>query len=174
MIKVKYKREQPTIKDPDRICTICQGSYKAVSPLQKTCSKECRAKLYTGSRAKFYESNPDAIKTYNQRRKDKDPDVWKNKYRKEREEVIEKLGGKCIACEVTNPNWLHIDYIPTMIGTGYRHPRHKKWVLDNIKDFRLLCANHHYELTLTGKIEGTLIVQKTKCNNLILKTDGTI
>ena len=47
-----------------------------------------------------------------------------------------------------------------MIGTGFRHPRHKKWVLDNIKDFRLLCANHHYELTLSGKIKGTNIKQK--------------
>lgn len=111
---------------------------------------------------KFKEAHPDAMKGYNQTRKEKDPDVWKNKYRSERNEVIQKLGGKCLACNVSNPNWLHIDYIPTMIGTGYRHPRHKKWMLDNIKDFRLLCANHHYELTLTGKIEGSSITQRTK------------
>ena len=29
----------------------------------------------------------------------------------------------------------------------------------SVEIFRILCANHHYELTLTGKIEGTDIVQ---------------
>jgi hypothetical protein len=54
---------------------------------------------------------------------------------------------------------LHVDYIPTMRGSKFRHPRHLRWVMDHIQDFRILCANHHYELTLTGQIEGTDITQ---------------
>jgi len=41
----------------------------------------------------------------------------------------------------------------------YRHPRHLGFVMANLDAFRLLCANHHYELTLTGAIAGTDITQ---------------
>lgn len=62
-------------------------------------------------------------------------------------------------CGVDNPFWLHVDYIPTSRGEQYRHPRHFKYVSEHLDDFRILCANHHYELTLTGRIEGTDITQ---------------
>lgn len=107
----------------------------------------------------FKRKYPEAMKKYNENRKSKNPTVWKDRWNSDREEIIDKLGGKCVVCPVKNPLHLHIDYAPTMIGTGVRHPRHKAWVLRNIKDFRLLCANHHYELTLTGRIEGTKITQ---------------
>lgn len=158
--KQPYKRAQPTIKNPDRICVICKSKYKAVAPLQKTCSEECRKTKNRQAQEKFKLRHPEKQKEYNENRKNKNPDVWKDKYQEERQEIINTLGGKCIVCDHDNPKHLHVDYIPTMIGTGYRHPRHKRWVLDNIKDFRLLCANHHYELTTTGEIEGTNIKQK--------------
>lgn len=165
MIKVKrYKREQPTIKNPDRICIICSKPYKAVAPKQKTCSLECRVKYYSSLTKNFHERNPDAMKQYNKNRVAKNPNVWKDKSKAERNEIISKLGGRCCVpkCATRNPLHFHIDYKPTMRGTGLRHPRHKRWVLDNIKKFRLICANHHYELTITGKIEGTKIVQPKK------------
>lgn len=159
MVKASIKRQQPTLKNPDRICVVCQRDYVAVSPLQKTCSLDCRKKLWDSNSKTFRGRNPHAMKEYNQNRLKKNPDAWKQKTQAERLEIIKLLGGKCIACGVSNTSWLHIDYVPTMKGTGFRHPRHKKWVIDNIKNFRILCANHHYELTITGKIQGTSITQ---------------
>lgn len=160
MKEVKYKREQPTLKDPDRICTICNKEYKAVAPLQKTCSEDCRNIKNTKLKAKYKGKYTDRRKQYAVNRLKKNPNLWRDKYQKERGEILKALGSKCIVCGHDNPLHLHADYIPTMVGTGYRHPRHKKWILDNIKDFRLFCANHHYELTLSGKILGTNITQK--------------
>lgn len=160
MIKVEYKRSQPVIKDPDRVCTICEKPYKAVSPLQKTCSDECRKVKNKGNRDKFHTNNEGKHKEYNKTRLERKPNYWKDKYNQERNEVIVALGGECIACGNKNPLHLHLDYIPTMRGKGgFRHPRHKRWMLDNLKDFRVLCANHHTELTLTGRIDGTQITQ---------------
>lgn len=161
MLKEKKKRQLPVLKDPNRICVQCGKPYQAKAPLQKTCSHECRKKLWDANAKTFRGNNPDSMKVYNANRLKKNPDAWKEKTRKDRLEILQKLGGKCVVpgCSAGNSNWLHVDYIPTMQGTGYRHPRHKKWVMDHIKDFRILCANHHYELTITGKIEGTEIIQ---------------
>lgn len=165
-LKARKKKEMPTIKNPDRICVICGSQYKAVSPLQKTCSIDCRSKHYAKLTKSFKERNPDVMKMYNRNRVSKNPNVWKEKQAKDRIEIINALGGVCCVegCGASNPNCLHADYIPTMQGTGFRHPRHRKWVMDNIKDFRLLCANHHYELSITGMIEGTNITQEKKKN----------
>lgn len=162
MYKTTPKRLQPTIKDPNRICVICNQPYVAKSPLQKTCSVECRGVNNATRHKRFKEKNPDAMSGYNKNRIQKDPDYWRKKVEKERVRVLEALGGKCVVCGVTNKNWLHVDYIPTMAGTGMRHPRHPKWVIEHKDDFRILCANHHYELTITGKIEGSDIVQHAK------------
>lgn len=163
-LRVKQKRHQPTLKNKRRSCIICNSEYDAVAPMQKTCSVECRKVHYASNRKRFHAKNPDSMKVYNRNRKAKNPNVWKDKYHADRNAVIKRLGGKCCVrkCGVKNPLHLHIDYIPTMIGTGFRHPRHKKWMLDNIKDFRLICANHHYELTITGKIVGSKITQTKK------------
>lgn len=165
MVKPKHKRSQPAVKDPDRNCVLCGAAYIAVSPLQKTCSAECRKKHYKTLQTDFKLRHPDKQTEYNKNRKEKDPDVWRKKNRSERLEIIKALGGKCCVpeCTASNPFHFHFDYIPTMQGTGLRHPRHKAWVIENLKDFRLICANHHYELTITGKIQGTEITQTTKC-----------
>jgi predicted nucleic acid-binding Zn ribbon protein len=161
-LKHVAKRMQPTIKDPERKCVICGHDYYAVAPLQKTCSLPCRKILWEKNGHVFKERNPRKMQVYNATRLLKDPDTWSRKFKEERLVILQALGGKCIACDATNPNWLHVDYVPTMAGTGMRHPRHKKWVLDHISDFRILCANHHYELTITGKIEGTNIIQQKR------------
>lgn len=158
--KSEYKRAQPVLKNPNRVCIICENNYKAVAPLQKTCSETCRKTKNKAAQEKFKLRNPDKNKEYYKNRVKKNPNVWKEKNAKERLIIINALGGKCIVCGHNNKLHLHADYIPTMIGTGYRHPTHKRWVLDHIEDFRLLCANHHYELTITGKIEGTNIKQE--------------
>lgn len=154
------KRAQSTLKNPDRVCTVCDKPYKAVAPLQKTCSKECRNIKNIRRNDSYGTKYTDRRDQYAKNRKKKNPDIWKDKNRKERMEIIEALGGECLACGHDNPLHLHIDYIPTMIGTGQRHPRHRRWMLDNLDKLRLLCANHHYELTTTGSIENTNIKQK--------------
>lgn len=91
----------------------------------------------------------------------KNPGRWVEKHRSERTQKLELLGGMCAVpdCGVTNPLWLHIDFIPTTRNSPYRHPRGIAYIRRNLNLFRLLCANHHYELTLTGKIEGSDVTQ---------------
>lgn len=96
---------------------------------------------------------------YNAARVAKNPGANRDTYPSNRAAIIDLLGGRCIVCGVANPNWLHVDFIPTTRNTPYRHPRHLKYVKEHLDLFRLLCANHHYELTLTRKIEGTDITQ---------------
>jgi hypothetical protein len=123
------------------------------------CSQACAKKSVQKSTKAFYDRNPGYMDKIQKERVVKNPGMWREKHRKERLEIIRLLGGKCIVCAVTNPNWLHVDYVPTTNGKPYRHPRHLKFVREHANDFRLLCANHHYELTLTGKIAGTTIMQ---------------
>lgn len=155
----KHKRTANVLRP--KICEVCGDEYMGTA-VQKTCSDTCRKVKYSGYSKEWAEKHPGKMKTYNNNRCKKDPEVWRKKQDQERLEIIDALGNQCVACGVTNPNWLHVDYIPTMIGTGVRHPRHKRYVLEHLSDFRLLCANHHYELTLTGKIEGTNITQQRR------------
>jgi endogenous inhibitor of DNA gyrase (YacG/DUF329 family) len=150
-----------------RECKICGREFKIVKGGQnrKYCSEKCSKKAYTKQTLAWHERNPNSMKKYNKKRKAKNPGVWREKYRRERAEAIKMLGGKCIVCGASNPNWLHIDYKPTTIDKPYRHPRHLKYIKEHIIEFRILCANHHYELTLTGKIEGTSITQRLKGGN---------
>lgn len=145
-----------------RNCLHCGNSFplkSAADANRKHCSKAC-AKAHNVKRIKDWnQDHPDAMKQYNANRTNKNANAYKEQSRKERLAILELLGGKCIVCGVDNPNWLHVDYIPTTRGTPYRHPRHLRYVREHITNFRLLCANHHYELTLTGKIEGTDITQ---------------
>ena len=146
----------------ERSCKVCGEIFPINRGGQnrKYCSKACAKKASAKRTLKWHQENPEAMKKYNENRFVKVPGCWREKYRKERIESIELLGGKCVVCGVVNMNWLHIDYKPTTNGKPYRHPRHLKYIKENLKDFRLLCANHHYELTLTGKIEGSNITQK--------------
>lgn len=123
------------------------------------CSKEC-AKNHNAKRVgQWHAENPQSMTGYNRTRLAKNPGAWRQKSRAERAAIIELLGGRCLVCGVANPSWLHADYIPTTRDRQFRHPRHLAFVRANRSDFRVLCANHHYELTLTGRIEGTAITQ---------------
>ncbi len=102
---------------------------------------------------------PEAMKQYNANRAAKDPGVWRRKSGTERVRIVEMLGGRCVVCGAENPLWLHVDYIAGSRGLKYRHPRHIAYVNDHRNEFRILCANHHYELTLSGRIAGTDITQ---------------
>jgi hypothetical protein len=146
-----------------KLCEECESVFLG-TVVQKVCSDECRATKAKKAQQHFKKKNPGKHREYNKNRLLKNPDAWKIAKQRERDSIIAALGGKCIVpgCGVTNPFWLHADYIPTMMGTGYRHPRHAGWVLRNLDKFRLLCANHHYELTLTGVIEGSNITQKNR------------
>lgn len=129
---------------------------------RRYCSQACSKRAIQKSTLKFYKQNPGYKNEVNKKRIAKNPGMWKDKHKNERLEAIKILGGGCIVCGVTNQNWIHIDYIPTTRGKPYRHPRHLKYIKEHVEDFRLLCANHHYELTLTGMIAGTTITQPVR------------
>lgn len=123
------------------------------------CSKQCVKNHHSKSISTWHAEHPGVIQKYNRQRLLKNPGTWREKYRSGRSTIIAALGGTCIVCHVTNTNWLQVDYKPTGKDLAFRHPRHPRFVLAHLEDFRLLCANHHYELTLTGRIEGTDITQ---------------
>ena len=123
------------------------------------CSKRCAKRHHTKTVGDWRKDHPNAMARYNQRRLAKTPGAWKEKARAGRLAIIALLDGHCVACRTSNPLWLHVDYIPTTRDKPFRHPRHLAYIRDHREDFRLLCANHHYELTLTGRIEGVDITQ---------------
>lgn len=154
----RYLRNFPK----ERSCRHCGKMFPIVTRSdanRQHCSKAC-AKSHNAKRIKeWHDDNPEKMNQYNANRVSKKPTVWQEQRRKDRLTIIELLGGKCVVCGVNNPNWLHVDYIPTTRDQPYRHPRHLKYIREHLELFRLLCANHHYELTLTRKIDGTDITQ---------------
>ena len=123
------------------------------------CSREC-AKNHNAKRVSGWQvEHPETMRKYRETQEAKNPGIWREKNRSERERIIEMLGGACVVCGAENPAWLHVDFIETTRGYRYRHPRHLAYVRIHTDQFRILCANHHYELTLTGQIEGTSITQ---------------
>jgi len=148
-----------------RRCRECGKSFplqSAADANRQHCSKACSKKSVQKSTLAFYKRNPGYMDHIHKERVVKNPGMWRDKHRAERQAALELLGGKCLVCSVSNPNWVHVDYIPTTNGKPYRHPRHLKYIKDHASDFRLLCANHHYELTLTGMIAGTTITQNVR------------
>lgn len=123
------------------------------------CSRQCAKRHNTKGVRAWQADHPEMRKKYRDNQLDKDPDYNKKQKSRQRSDILKLLGGACIVCGATNPSWLHVDFIPTSRGLQYRHARHFKYVSENLELFRILCANHHYELTLTGRIEGTDIVQ---------------
>lgn len=154
----RFRSDRPT----ERKCRYCDKPFAIITRgdgNRQHCSRAC-AKAHNTKRINtWHAENPGAMAGYNKTRLAKDPGAYRDKARRDRLESIRLLGGACVVCGATNPNWLHVDYIPTNKASPYRHPRHLSFVRRHLSDFRLLCANHHYELTLTGKIEGTEITQ---------------
>jgi hypothetical protein len=147
-------RSQPL----SRKCGNCGSRIKAEGNRRycsRTCSKIARRQQDAAWRLK----HPDAQSMYNARRAARRPNEERTRKGAERGEVIAALGGKCEACGIDNPIWLEIDYRPTTRGKRFRHSRGRKFIMSHLSDFRLLCANHHRELTLTGRVAGTSITQ---------------
>lgn len=146
----------------ERHCRYCGSAFKIRTHSdanRQLCSQKCAKKQNAKRLKKWNDEHPDAMSRYNKNRIVKNPGAYKESHRNGRIQIIAALGGKCIVCSVTNHNWLHVDYIQTTRNKPFRHPRHPAYVLKNLNEFRLLCANHHYELTLTRKILGTNITQ---------------
>ena len=78
----------------------------------------------------------------------KRPDLWKKKYYQKRDQVINALGGKCNICGETNYLWLRIGYKKVL---GWKHPRSAAFILKNLEDFQVLCANHHQEKSIKDR-----------------------
>lgn len=145
-----------------RKCRVCDAAVVIAKPgdaNRRYCSQRCAKKAYAKGIGIWRELNKGKAKDYQAQRIKKNADAWKEQARSERRRILQALGGACIVCGVSNPSWLHVDYVPTTRNEQYRHSRTLKFTMENLRLFRILCANHHYELTLTGKIEGTPIVQ---------------
>lgn len=146
----------------ERSCLVCEAKFVVAKPGEanrKYCSQPCAKRAYAKGIGIWHKLHPERAGHYRSQRVKKNADIWKEQARSERRRILEALGGQCVVCGVDNLVWLHVDYIPTTKGQPYRHPRTLKFTLANLNLFRILCANHHYELTLTGKIKGTEIVQ---------------
>lgn len=145
-----------------RSCRQCAVAIKIESGKdgnRRYCSRTCSKKARDLQNAAWFAAHPEAMPVYNARRALRRPDGEKDRNESGRREIIKALGGACCVCGVTNVLWLEVDYKPTTRGKPFRHPRHRAFVLSHLNDFRLLCANHHRELTLTGQIDGTDIRQ---------------
>lgn len=145
-----------------RDCKTCNASFvvsRRDDANRKYCSQNCSRRAQQKGIGVWNKLHPGKLKEYRDRSLAKNPTRWADERRKQRKQILTALGGECVACHVKNPNWLHVDYIPTTRNERFRHSRTLKFTLANLHLFRILCANHHYELTLTGKIEGTSIVQ---------------
>lgn len=145
-----------------RSCRHCGGDFEVrerADANRQHCSKQCAKKHNSKTVQEWLTDNPTAMKTYNKHRVAKNPRVWQQKARSERERIIALLGGACVVCGTRTLYWLHVDFIPTTRASRFRHPRHYAYVSRHRKQFRVLCANHHYELTLAGRIEGTDLIQ---------------
>lgn len=146
----------------ERNCRHCGKVFQVVTRgdcNRQHCSRACAKKCNTKNVKTWMADHPEKMEEYRKVYLAKNPGLYREKARRDRIECIRILGGSCAVCGATNQNWLHVDYIPTNKESPYRHPRHLAFVKRHLDKFRLLCANHHYELTLTGKIEGTEITQ---------------
>jgi hypothetical protein len=145
-----------------RQCRHCGGDFEVNGVRdanRQHCSRQC-AKNHSAKTVRSWQvDNPEMMKVYRQNQMAKNPSYGRDRAEKRRRDILELLGGACRVCGVTNPHWLHVDFIPTSRGIQYRHPRHFAYVSQHVDLFRILCANHHYELTITGKIDGTGITQ---------------
>lgn len=145
-----------------RSCKVCTSAFTVANrddANRRYCSQNCSRKAYAKGIGDWNKLHPEKLKEYRRTYVNKDPSRWAEIRRDQRTRILQELGGVCIVCGVSKPNWLHVDYIPTTRNERFRHSRTLKYTLANLELFRILCANHHYELTLTGNIEGTDIVQ---------------
>lgn len=126
---------------------------------RKYCARACSRAAQKQKQNAWAEAHPGHRGFYREGELARRPDIDRERSQSRRSSAIDALGGKCVVCGVTKTAWLEIDYIPTTRGLPFRHPKHAGFVLKNLKDFRLLCANHHRELTTTGRIDGTEITQ---------------
>lgn len=155
---VRARRGSPKSRE----CKFCGEEFSVISRAdanRQYCSKECSKRAYTKQQKDWREENPEKTKQFRINWLDKNEGYDAARKKKERLEILAALGGACVVCGATKTVWLHVDYKPTCVGQKYRHPRSKGYVLSHLNDFQILCANHHYELTLTGQIEGTDITQ---------------
>ena len=163
----KYSNEKrsPNFGKAERICQRCSKKFQITNRgdgARKYCSSVCSKNAHSKKQStwKFRHATKELYKKYRTNQIKKHP-KYRTRSGIRRDLSIAALGGKCIipGCGVTKLTWLHIDFIATTIGMKHRHPRHWAYIRDHLNEFRLLCANHHYELTLTGKIDGTDITQ---------------
>ncbi|MDB5445675.1 MAG: hypothetical protein JWQ97_992 [Phenylobacterium sp.] len=164
----RSRKPGPRVKN----CRGCGAAFSASGKAncnRQYCSKRCAKAAHASRVGDWYRQNPDAFRRHRESRIERNPDHHREHGQKQRTAILELLGGKCAACGADNPHWLHVDYAPGTRGSRYRHPRHYAFVKAHRSDFRILCANHHYELTLTGKIDGTDIVQAPELVRLMVE-----
>lgn len=156
------ERKQRTGYPRSRACRHCGTEFQVLGrgdANRRHCSKQC-AKNHNAKKVwDWQQANPEAMRQYSADWRQRNPDYYKRAGAARRRSMLDLLGGVCVVCGAANPAWLHVDYVHGSRGLRFRHPRHLAYIAEHLEDFRILCANHHYELTLTGHIEGTAITQ---------------
>jgi hypothetical protein len=145
-----------------RACRHCGGDFPVNGVRdanRQHCSKECAKNHASKTVSTWQAEHAEMRAVYRANQLTKDPEYERKRWQDRRGRILDLLGGRCIVCGASNPAWLHVDFIPTGRDRVFRHPRHFRYVSEHLELFRVLCANHHYELTLTGRIEGTEITQ---------------
>lgn len=157
----KYSSHRPSFPY-ERNCKGCGVGFVVADRAdanRQYCGKRCAKEASRKGSQTWHRLHPESSAATRKKRKKKDPHFERDKRRLDRAKILEMLGGGCVVCGTDNPSWLHVDYIPTCRDERHRHSRTLRFVSANVRLFRVLCANHHYELSITGKIEGTDIVQ---------------
>lgn len=98
--------------------------------------REDRPEFHRERKRKWYEKNKETILAYHRKRQSEI-----------RDEIVGSLGGRCCICGEINRKWLHLDRIK-----GGPHDRTADWIKKHIKEFQVLCANHHNEKTCYKEI----------------------
>lgn len=153
-----FMRNAPKVRE----CRRCKHPFDVKTRAdanRQYCSRKCSRQAQKSTLSAWKIANPGHMKVYNKQRIKAHPGHYKVKWDKERGKIIEALGSRCIVCGVDNPFWLEVDFKTGTRGQPLRHPRHGAYILTHLDEFRLLCANHHRELSATGLIQGTDITQ---------------
>lgn len=137
----------------NKICVLCKKEYKPSRQSQLFCSRKCYLKnrwkksencLKCGKRCELRFCSRKCQQSYwdtngyklNSKRR-----FWKRK-----EELIKKLGGKCVKCGISDIRVLDINHIDRKKKTKIKYYSWQKRLLQWEKDINgleLLCANCH-------------------------------
>lgn len=85
----------------ERKCVICGKTFLIQAPNQRVCSRGCKKLLNKKARKRQYKRHKKAKMEYRNSHKDYYRTYARNFYRKNKRELINFMGGKCVMCGLT-------------------------------------------------------------------------